>query len=51
MLDTLDKQLQIKALEKKKQRVNSLETDEVNLKYQYDQFDRRKNQGRRFSQN
>lgn len=31
--------------------MHSLETDEANLKYQYDQFDKRKFQGRRFSQN
>ncbi len=31
--------------------MNSLETDEANLRYQYDQFDRRRFQGRKFGQN
>lgn len=51
MLDTLDKQLQIKAEEKRQQRQNSLEADEANLRYQYEQFDRRRNQGKKFGQN
>jgi hypothetical protein len=51
MLDTLDKQLQMKAQERKNQRNRSLELDEANLKYQYEQFDKRGFNGRHFGQN
>lgn len=51
MLDTLDKQLKIKEEERRLQKMNDLEQDENNLKYQYDQFDRRNNRNRSYGQN
>lgn len=51
MLDTLDKQMELKAQEKRLQKITSLEADEANLKYQMDQFDKRRFQGRKFGQN
>ena len=44
-------QLKIKAEEKKRERMKSLETDEANLRYQYDKFDQRNYQNRKFGQN
>ena len=42
MLDTLDKQLEMKYKEKAWQKNHDLEMDEANLKYQQDQFEKRK---------
>lgn len=51
MLDTLDKQLRLKQEEKKRERNKSLEIDQANLKYQFDQFDKRNYHGKSFGQN
>lgn len=42
MLDTLDRQLEMKEKEKVWQKNHDLEMDEQNLKYQYEQFEKRK---------
>jgi hypothetical protein len=42
MIDELDQQVKLKSMEKKLQKSLELSEEEKNLKYQYDQFDRRK---------
>lgn len=51
MLDTLDKQLKIKEEERRLQKMNDLEQDESNLKYQFEQFDKRNYRNRSYGQN
>ena len=41
MVDTRDRQLQMKEQERRWKKSNDLEMDEANLKYQYEQFDKR----------
>ena len=51
MMDTLDKQIQIKAEEKKNQKMQDLQMDNVNMQYQYQQFDKRNRQHKYYGQN
>lgn len=51
MMDTLDKQIQIKAEEKKNQKMQDLQMDNVNMQYQYQQFDKRNRPHKYYGQN
>ena len=51
MMDTLDKQIQIKAEEKKNQKMQDLQIDNVNMQYQYQQFDKRNRANKYYGQN
>ena len=51
MLDTLDQQVKIKAEEKKFQQMYNLHLDNSNIQYQYERFDRRNSNAKRYGQN
>ena len=51
MLDTLDRQMQIKEEEKKFQKMHELHVDNLNMQYQFEQFDKRNQRNKKFGQN